>query len=881
MNSNPRLENTRKNGSSIDEADCIERIRDLKTILAGVLYYQPEYKIFKITKMKKKIVLIGNGMTGYKFCEKFAGSPLSKAYELVVFGEERHPAYDRVHLTSYYTGTIPAELFLAPAAWYQENQIELLTNEKVIAIDRDAKTVTSEKDKTYSYDILVLATGSSAFVPPIKGIEKQGVFVYRTFDDIDNIKQYIPQSRKAAVIGGGLLGLEAAKALLDDGLPTSIVEFASRLMPRQLDLQGASILKAKLEGFKLEVLLNKSTEKIIGNGSIQGLKFTDGSELDADLLVISAGIRPRDELAQHAGLEVHPRGGIVVNSKMETADPSIFAIGECVVVHNMVWGLVAPCYEMAETLIKNLQGGTSEFLGFDLSSKLKLIGTDVASFGDALIESDKIKTIVYENKASGIYKRLNLSEDGKYLLGGILVGEAEEYNLLKQVVNNKMVLPANPEDFILGARGGDGAAGISVGDLPDTASICSCENVDKGAILKAIENEAAEAVPLIKKCTKAGTGCGGCIPMLDDLLTCYMKAQGREVRKTICEHFSYTRQELYDLIKVNEIKSFGGLLRAYGSGSGCETCKPVVASLLASIWNDVIVKHDTIQDTNDRFLANIQQRGVYSVVPRIPGGEITPEKLIVIGSVAKKYDLYTKITGGQRIDLFGARVDQLPDIWDELIDAGFESGHAYGKALRTVKSCVGSTWCRYGMHDSVSFAIEVENRYKGLRSPHKLKGGVSGCVRECAEARGKDFGIIATEKGWNLFVCGNGGANPRHADLLASDIDKETVVKYLDRFLMFYIKTAEPLTRTSKWLAGLEGGLGYLKDVIVKDSLGIGEKLETEMAELISHYQCEWTTVVRNPEMRKKFRHFVNSDKTDDTIKFVSMRNQKIPAKTV
>lgn len=830
--------------------------------------------------MKKRIVLIGNGMTGYKFCEKFASSRIREDYELLVFGEEKHPAYDRVHLTSYYTGTAPHELLLAPAGWYQQHQIELLTGEKVIAIDRESKTVTSEKDKTYSYDILVLATGSSAFVPPIPGTDKKGVFVYRTFDDIDAIKKYIPYAKKAVVIGGGLLGLEAAKAVLDDGLPSSIVEFAPRLMPRQLDHPGAEILKSKLEEFELEILLNKGTERILGNGTIEGLQFTDGTTLEADLLVISAGIRPRDELAKSAELEIHPRGGIVVNSKMETADPSIFAIGECVVVHGMVWGLVAPCYEMAEVLVKNLQGDEAEFLGFDLSSKLKLIGTDVASFGDALIQDGKTKTIIYENKSRGIYKRLNISEDGKYLLGGILVGEADEYNLLKQVVTNKMVLPANPEDFILGARGGEGGSGISVGDLPDGASICSCENITKGAILNAIDKDCAESVPLIKKCTKAGTGCGGCTPMLDDLLTHFMKSQGREVRKTICEHFSYTRQELYDLIKVNEIKSFGGLLKAYGSGSGCETCKPVVASLLASIWNDVIVKHDTIQDTNDRFLANIQQRGVYSVVPRIPGGEITPEKLIAIGSVAKKYDLYTKITGGQRIDLFGARVDQLPDIWEELVDAGFESGHAYGKALRTVKSCVGSTWCRFGMHDSVSFAIEIENRYKGLRSPHKLKGGVSGCVRECAEARGKDFGIIATEKGWNLFVCGNGGANPRHADLLASDIDKETVVKYIDRFLMFYIKTANPLTRTAKWLADMEGGLGHLKDVVVRDSLGIGEKLEQEMAELISHYKCEWTEVVRNPEMRKKFRHFVNSDQPDDNIKFVPLRDQKIPAKS-
>jgi nitrite reductase (NADH) large subunit len=829
--------------------------------------------------MRKRIVLIGNGMTGYKFCEKFASSLLKEQYELVVFGEEPHPAYDRVHLTSYYTGTVPDELLLAPAGWYDEHNIDLLTNEKVTAIDREAKTVSSEKEKTYSYDILVLATGSSAFVPPIEGIEKEGVFVYRTFDDIDKIKKYIPKASKAAVIGGGLLGLEAAKAVLDDGLPTSIIEFASRLMPRQLDPQGANILKSKLENFDLEVLLNKSTEKITGNGKLEGLQFADGSSLDADLLVISAGIRPRDELARSAGLEVHQRGGIVVNSKMETADPSIFAIGECVVVHNMVWGLVAPCYEMAEILVNNIGGQSQEFLGFDLSSKLKLIGTDVASFGEALVESDKIKTIVYENKSRGIYKRLNISEDGKYLLGGILVGEAEEYNMLKQVVNNKIALPENPEDFILGARGGEGAAGIGVGDLPDTAAICSCENITKGDILSAIETDGAESVPKIKKCTKAGTGCGGCAPMLDDLLTHYMKSQGREVRKTICEHFDYTRQELYDLIKINEFKSYNELILAYGKGSGCETCKPVVASLLASIWNDLITKQDTIQDTNDRFLANIQQRGVYSVVPRIPGGEITPEKLIVIGQVAKKYDLYTKITGGQRIDLFGARVDQLPAIWEELIDAGFESGHAYGKSLRTVKSCVGSTWCRYGMHDSVSFAIEVEDRYKGLRSPHKLKGGVSGCVRECAEARGKDFGIIATEKGWNLFVCGNGGANPRHADLLASDIDKEIVVKYLDRFLMYYIKTAEPLTRTSKWLASLEGGLGYLKDVVVKDSLGIGNKLEEEMAELISHYKCEWTEVVRTPELRNKFRHFVNSDEIDNNIKFVPLRDQKIPAK--
>jgi nitrite reductase (NADH) large subunit len=299
--------------------------------------------------------------------------------------------------------------------------------------------------------------------------------------------------------------------------------------------------------------------------------------------------------------------------------------------------------------------------------------------------------------------------------------------------------------------------------------------------------------------------------------------------------------------------------------------------MFASIWNEMILKQAPIQDTNDKYLANIQKGGTYSVIPRIPGGEITADKLIVLGNVAKKFDLYCKITGGQRIDLLGARVDQLPEIWEDLINAGFESGHAYGKALRTVKSCVGSTWCRYGLHDSVSFAIEIEERYRGLRAPHKLKGAVSGCVRECAEAQSKDFGIIATEKGWNLFICGNGGAKPQHAILLANDIDKETCIKYIDRFLMFYIKTAEPLNRTATWLNKLEGGIDYLRDVVVNDSLGICNQLEKEMEFMIETYKCEWKEVVNNPELRKRFKHFINTNEPDENIKFRGVRGQKVP----
>jgi nitrite reductase (NADH) large subunit len=824
---------------------------------------------------KKQIIVIGNGMTGYKFCEKFIEKGLGATYKLIVFGEEPHAAYDRVHLTDYYTGTSIEDLSMASKSWYGDNHIDLHTNELVTHIDRENKTIATNLNKQLDYEYLILATGSSAFVPPIKGIDKKGIFVYRTLEDLDAIKAYIPNAKTAAVIGGGLLGLEAAKALLDDGLKTSIVEFAPRLMPRQLDESGAQMLKEKLEKLNLEILLNKNTLHVNGNGKVDGLQFTDETLLNVDMVVISAGIKPRDELAREAGLEVGQRGGIVVDNTGRTSDKSIFAIGECALSNGMIWGLVAPCYEMADVAVCQLLGEDKQFNGSDLSTKLKLIGIDVASFGDALGSTEGATPIVYENKKDGDYKRIWVSHDGKYLLGGILVGDAEDYGMLHQTYRSKIKLPSKPESLII-KSGGEGFK-LNILDLPDEAVICSCENVNKGRIVQAVKQFDFVNVGQIKKYSKAGTGCGGCVPMVDDLLTATLTASGKVVKKTVCEHFDYTRQELYDLIKIGEIKTFNHLLKSHGTGKGCELCKPLSASLLASIWNEQITKHSNIQDTNDRFLANIQKGGSYSVVPRIPGGEITPDKLIVIGEVAKKYNLYCKITGGQRIDLFGARVDQLPLIWEELIAAGFESGHAYGKALRTVKSCVGSTWCRFGQQDSVSFAIEIEERYRGLRAPHKIKGGVSGCIRECAEARGKDFGLIATEKGWNIYVCGNGGANPAHAELFAVDVDKETAIKYLDRFLMYYIKTANHLTRTSKWLTSLDGGLDYLKQVIIDDSLNIGEALEKEMAGLISTYKCEWKAVVEDPEERKRFQPFANSPQPDSAIKFGVTRGQIVP----
>ncbi|GAA4914556.1 nitrite reductase large subunit NirB [Mucilaginibacter defluvii] len=824
--------------------------------------------------LQSTIIVIGNGMVGYKFCEKLVSK--TSNFNLIVFGEEPRHAYDRVHLSEYFNGKTADDLYMSSHSWYEQNNITLHLGDPVNEIDRENKTVHSLKGLTLNYDYLVLATGSAPFVPDIPGIEKDGVFVYRTIEDLELIKAYASKSRSGTVIGGGLLGLEAAKALIDLGIQeTHVVEFAPRLMPRQIDDAGSNMLQSKLKQLNVNIHLNKSTSVIEGEGAVSSLKFNDNTELFTDMLIISAGIRPRDELAKLSGLETGIRGGITVNECMQTSDPAIYAIGECALYNGMIYGLVAPGYDMAEVAVSKILNTGKTFNGFDMSTKLKLIGVDVASFGDAFITEPDCRTVVFEDSHKGVYKRINISSDGKQLLGGILIGDASAYNMLLQTVNNKIVLPPDPEDMILGTRGaGESNAGAGVMSLPDEALICSCEAVTKGDIYSAVCNDGVTDIAGMKKCTKAGTGCGGCVPLVKDLIAGTMKANGQYVKNVICEHFDYSRQELFDLVKMDKVKNYDLVLDHFGKGDGCEVCKPVVAGILSSLWNDVIVKQDTIQDSNDRFLANIQKGGTYSVVPRIPGGEITPDKLIVIGQVAKKYGLYTKITGGQRIDLFGAHVGDLPLIWEELIVAGFESGHAYGKALRTVKSCVGSTWCRFGLHDSVSFAIEVEDRYKGIRSPHKLKGGVSGCIRECAEAQAKDFGIIATEKGWNVYVCGNGGSKPQHAQLIAADVDKETCIKYLDRFLMFYIKTADPLTRTATWLNKMEGGIAYLKNVVVNDSLGIGALLEDEMQGLVNTYHCEWKEVVENPQLRKRFNHFINVDEKDPSVKFETMRGQ-------
>jgi nitrite reductase (NADH) large subunit len=829
--------------------------------------------------LKQTIVVVGNGMVGHSFIEKLVKSAGFEQFDVHVFGEEPRMAYDRVYLSAYFSGKTAEDLSLVKPGFYQENGVNIYLNDKVIALDLNAKTVTSAAGKTVAFDKLVLATGSYPFVPPIVGNDRAGCLVYRTIEDLEAMKAVAATGKVGVVVGGGLLGLEAAKALVDLGLQTHVVEFAPRLMPVQLDEGGAALLKRKIEKLGVRVHTAKATTQIVaGEQCVNKMEFADGEFLETDMVLFSAGIRPRDELAKSAGLVMGPRGGIAINDQCLTSHPDVFAIGECALHNGMIYGLVAPGYAMAQVVADTLNANAANFSGADMSTKLKLMGVDVASIGDPHGNDETALSYVYENGPEEIYKKLVVSADGKTLLGAVLVGDAEDFGNLLQIKLNNMTLPEHPDSLILPNRGGTQTELFGPDALPNSAQLCSCYAVTKGQIVEAVAGGCCTMAD-IKASTQAGTGCGGCVQLVTNVLNSELTKLGVEVNTDLCEHFAFTRQELYHLCKIENITTFNHLITQHGHGHGCEICKQAAGNIFASLWNSYALEKDKIplQDTNDNYLGNMQKDGTYSVIPRVPGGEITPQKLIVLGQIATQYQLYTKINGGQRIVLFGAQMNDLPDIWRMLIDAGFESGQAYAKALRTVKSCVGSTWCRYGLDDSVTMAIELENRYKGLRSPHKIKMGVSGCTRECAEAQAKDIGLISTEEGWNLYVCGNGGMKPRHADLFATKLTQAQVFQYVDRLFMFYIKTADRLQRTATWLDNLEGGLTYLQAVVIDDSLGLAADLEAQMAQLHASYECDWQRAINNPEFTQRFKSFVNvEDKAPQP--FVLERGQIRPA---
>ncbi|MFI9400943.1 nitrite reductase large subunit NirB [Nocardia sp. NPDC052316] len=821
--------------------------------------------------MRKTAVVVGHGMVGHRFVEALRSRDEAGQWQVVVLSEERLPAYDRVGLSTYVGAWDTAALALPGNEYDGDALVELRLGQRAESIDRDARKVTTSAGDTIAYDALVLATGSYPFVPPVPGHDRPECFVYRTIDDLDGIRAAAEAAGPGAVgvvVGGGLLGLEAANALRLLGLTPHVVEYNQRLMPAQVDEGGGAILERLVTDLGLHVHTGVGTSSIEQGDNGIRVSLSDDSVIEASLVVFSAGVRPRDQIARDSGLEVGPRGGISTDLGLQTSDPNIWAIGECAAVEGTCYGLVAPGYTTAEIVADRLLGGAGEFPGADMSTKLKLLGVDVASFGDAHGTTEGALSVVLHDAAKGTYAKLVVSDDAQILLGGILVGDATAYAALRPLVGRP--LPAEPAALISPA-----GAELGADALPDDAQICSCNNVSKGAICGAIAEGACD-IPGIKKCTTAGTSCGGCVPMLKKLL----EQSGVEMSKALCEHFTQSRAELFQIVQVTGVRTFSGLIAKYGKGTGCDICKPTVASILASTSSEHILDGEqaALQDTNDHFLANLQKNGTYSVVPRMPGGEVTADQLITIGQIAKDFDLYVKVTGGQRIDLFGARVEQLPQIWQRLVDVGMESGHAYGKSLRTVKSCVGSTWCRYGQQDSVGMAVLLEKRYRGLRSPHKLKLAVSGCARECAEARGKDVGVIATEHGWNLYVGGNGGLTPKHAVLLAGDLDDETLIKYIDRYLMFYVRTADRLQRTAPWQEALEGGIDYLKQVICEDSLGIAEELEAVMAQHVAGYRDEWAAVLEDEEKLSRFVSFVNApDETDPTIAFDETGERKVP----
>ncbi|HWG00513.1 MAG TPA: nitrite reductase large subunit NirB, partial [Trebonia sp.] len=770
--------------------------------------------------MSDHLVIAGNGMVGQRLAEALRDRDRERRWRVTVLSEEPRRAYDRVNLSSYFDGAGPADLDLVPDGCYGADGYELRLDERVTGIGRAARRVATSRGRAVDYDALVLATGSQAFVPPVPGADLPGCFVYRTLADLDAISAHARQAaavtrgrRAALVVGGGLLGLEAARALRLLGMSPHVVELAPRLMPLQVDEGGGALLRAMIAELGVTVRLGTSVREIVPDGTRLLATLADGTGLDLDVVVFAAGVRPRDELARAAGLEMGPRGGVVVDDGCRTSDPAIYAIGECACAGGRVYGLVAPGYAMAEVTADRLTGGAASFTGADTSTKLKLLGVDVASFGDALAVTDGALEVTVNDPVARSYAKLVVSGDATTLLGGVLVGDATRYGALRPLVGRP--LPGDPVTMIAPA-----GPGVAAGGLPGDAQVCSCQGVTKDTICTAVRDCPLTDVAGIKAATGAGTVCGSCVPTLKTLLA----ESGVAVSPALCEHFGVSRAQLFEIVRAEGIVTFTGLIERHGRGRGCDICKPAVASILAGLGRGRHIldgEQAALQDTNDQFLANIQRNGTYSVVPRVPGGEITPAKLIVLGEVARDFGLYTKITGGQRIDLLGARVEQLPAIWRRLVDAGFESGHAYGKALRTVKSCIGSTWCRYGVQDSVSLAVELELRYRGIRSPHKIKAGVSGCARECAEAQSKDIGVIAAEDGWNLFVGGNGGFRPRHADLLLSGVDTPALIRAIDRFIMFYIRTADRLQRTASWLESLDGGLDYLRAVIVDDSLGI------------------------------------------------------------
>jgi nitrite reductase (NADH) large subunit len=774
---------------------------------------------------KEKLVLVGNGMAGMRTIEELL--KLEPAlYDITVFGSEPHPNYNRILLSPVLSGekTID-EIMLNTREWYDEHGITLHTGDPVVELDRVKRVVRSQSGLEVAYDRLLLATGSFPFIIPVPGKDLPGVLGYRDIADVDAMIEAAKHHQHAVVIGGGLLGLEAAYGLQQQGMDVTVVHLLDSLMERQLDAPAAALLKASLEERGLKFLMEAQTAAILGSnggdGRVERVRFKDGSEVPADLVVMAVGIRPNIELAQSSGL--YCERGIVVDDTMTTYDPRVYSVGECVQHRGQCYGLVAPLFEQAKVCANHLAKlGYGRYEGSVTSTKLKVTGIDLFSAGN-FQGGEGCEEILFQDPAGGVYKKLVIR--GDRLDGAVLYGDTVDGSWFFKLMREGTDISGMREDLLFGqAHLGDAGHGgqTQAAAMTDDMQVCDCNGICKGEIVKAITSKGLFTLEDVKLHTKAAASCGSCTGLVEQLLASTLgNDYSAPEAKPLCKCTDYTHDQVRSLIREQHLTSVEQCFKQleWREPDGCHVCRPALNYYLISTWPDEVKDDGQSRFINERVHANIQKDGTYSVIPRIFGGETSPQQLRAIAEAAEKFDVRTvKITGGQRIDLLGLTKEQLPEIWKDLTDAGFVSGHAYGKAMRTVKTCVGSQWCRFGVQDSTQMGIELEELTWGSWTPHKFKLAVSGCPRNCAEATIKDFGVVAIESGWELHVGGNGGVKVRATDVLCRVETSEQVKEYCGAFMQVYREEARYLERTAPWVERV--GIAYVKKRVVEDEVG-------------------------------------------------------------
>jgi nitrite reductase (NADH) large subunit len=736
----------------------------------------------------KRLVVVGNGMAGVGCVEQILKH--AAKFEITIFGEETHVNYNRILLSSVLAGEKAADdIVLNSLEWYRQNDIQLRLGVRVSGIDVNAKTVTGDDGSVTPFDKLLLATGSNPLIPPMEGVKKKGVYVFRNLDDTRALLDRATKGVKAVVIGGGLLGLEAARGLQVQGCEVTVVHLMDTLMERQVDFAGGGYLKTKMECLGVKVLLERNTAAILGNEKVEGVAFKDGSSIGAEMVVIAAGIRPNADLARKAGLQVNR--AVVVNDFMETSHPDVFAVGECVEHKGICYGLVAPLLEQGKVLAATITGNKGpRYEGSVSAAKLKIMGVDVFSAGDFSEKAPGTDVVRYEDAALGVYKKLTL-RDGK-LAGAILVGDTSDSHRYMDWLRAQTDLTAQRRQLLFPTPTED--AGLDVAEMPDNKVVCGCMGVTKGTLIEAIRQKGVNTLAQLKECTRASTGCGSCTEHCQQLLKAVVPEFREESEKILCKCIPFAEDKLRDIVRSQRFRSVQEVLDIYGNSHGCEVCKPALSYMMDMLWCGDHDEDRSARFINDRVHANIQKDGTFSVVPRMRGGVTSAKELRRIADVAEKYNVpMVKVTGSQRIDLLGVQKSDLPKIWADL---GMPSGQAYTKGVRMVKTCVGTDFCRFGVQDSTRAGIELERRLEHLYTPHKVKMGAVGCPRNCAEATVKDIGLVGQDGTWQVVVGGAAGKKVRKADLLITVESMEEALQAATLFFQYYRENANYLERT-------------------------------------------------------------------------------------